>query len=123
MTAKGKRPFLSHLHKFLFQRGLLPVIDVHGPAVVVLKRSADRHVVKAVQVQVRHGRDGGAEAGAARLVFNPAAVRVGSAAGLVDWLQGELVLKLAVLAREERTNGGLVPLGGLRTRMPEALPA
>lgn len=78
--------FLSHLHKFLFQRRLLPVIDVHGPAVVVLKRSADRHVVKAVQVQVRHGRDGGAEAGAARLVFVPAAVRVGGAAGLVDRL-------------------------------------
>lgn len=78
------------------------MVDVHGAAVVVLQRSADRYVGEIVQVQVRHGGDGGAKAGAAGLVFNPAAARVGRAAGLVDRLQSELVLKLAVLVNKKK---------------------
>lgn len=100
------------------------MVDVHGAAVVVLQRRADRHVGKAVQVQVRHGSDGGAEAGAARLVSIPAAARVGRAAGLVDWLQSELVLKLAALVsqKKKRENEGLAwqPADGDAAKSPPA---
>lgn len=98
----GSSPYLDI---FLLQRGLVPVVNVDGPPVVVLEGRADRHVVKAVQVQVGHGRDGRSKAGAARLVFVGAALRVGGATGLIDGLEGEVVLKLAVLLteRDERS--------------------
>lgn len=73
------------------------MVDVDGPPVVVLEGRADCHVVKAVQIQIGHSRDGCSKAGAARLVFMGAAGRVGSATGLIDRLEGEVVLKVAVL--------------------------
>lgn len=82
---------------FLLQRGLVPVVDVDGPPVVVLEGRADRHVVKAVQIQIGDGSDGRSKAGAARLVFMGAAGGVGGATGLIDRLEGEVVLKVAVL--------------------------
>lgn len=81
------------------------MVDVDGPPVVVLEGRADRHVVEAVQVQVGHGRNGRSEAGPARLVFVGAALGVGGATGLVDGLEGEVVLKLAVLVTERDTRG------------------
>lgn len=81
------------------------MVDVDGPPVVVLEGRADRHVVKAVQVQVGHGRDGRSKASAARLVFVGAALGVGGATGLIDRLEGEVVLKLAVLVTEREMRG------------------
>lgn len=82
---------------FLLQRSLVPVVDVDGPPVVVLEGRADCHVVKAIQIQISHGGDGRSKAGAARLVFMGAAGRVGGATRLIDRLEGEVVLKVAVL--------------------------
>lgn len=81
------------------------MVDVDGPPVVVLEGRADRHVVEAVQIQVGHSRDGRSKAGTARLVFLGTALRVGGATGLIDRLEGEVVLKLAVLVTGREIRG------------------
>lgn len=73
------------------------MVDVDGPPVVVLEGCADGHVVKSVQIQISHCCNGCSKAGAARFVFKGAAGRVGGATGLIDRLEGEVVLKLAIL--------------------------
>lgn len=94
----------AHLHKFLFQRLFVSVIDVDGPSMVVLKRCTDYHVVEPVEVEVWHRCDGRAEPSAARLILVAAAGGVGRAAGLIDGLESELVLELPILARGGRKN-------------------
>lgn len=76
------------------------MVDVDGPPVVILEGRTNCHVVVAIQIQVGHGCDGRSKAGAAWLVFMGAAGRVGGATGLIDRLEGEVVLKVAVLRQE-----------------------
>lgn len=73
------------------------MVDVDGPPVVVLEGCANCHVVIAVQIQIGHSCNGCSKAGAAWLIFMGAAGRVGGATGLIDRLEGEVVLKVAVL--------------------------